>query len=169
MRSTRKWIGLSLALVALACAPSVQVSVAPGSDFSTFDTYAVVPSPEATELVQRTVEAKVRAALDRRGYRSAPVGENDLLVLVQGRAVPGRRQVFAETPGGCCETQEYIEGTMVVELFDTASGQRVWRGVAQIDIDAPTEKAVESAVTRAVDAILDELPARSASLPPGAR
>jgi hypothetical protein len=154
----KSWLALSLACASVACAPSVQVTVAPGTDFSAYGTYAVVPSPESTAFVQRVIEEKVSAELDRRGYRAAPVGRNDLLVLARGRAVPTSRQVFAETPGGCCEIEEYIAGTLVIEIFETARGVRIFRGAVETEIDSRSEQEVGDAIRRSVRAILAEMP-----------
>ena len=157
----KSWLALSLACATVACAPSVQVTVEPGADFSAYGTYAVVPSPESTAFVQRVVEETVSAELDRRGYSAAPVGRNDLLVVVRSRAAPASRQVFAETPGGCCEVEEYIAKALVIEIFDAARGVRIFRGATESELDSTSEQEVGAAIRRSVRAILTELPAGS--------
>lgn len=155
-----RWLGIGVALGALACAPHVRVETTaqPGVDFASFDTYAIVPPPDARTAVRDVLEREAREELDRRGYREVAIGESDLLVVLQAKAQPAERRIFAESPGGCCETQRYVEGTLVVEIFDARTSRNVWRGVGEVDVQSVSDRDLESAADHALKAILDELP-----------
>lgn len=155
----RTWISVA-ALAALACGPRIQVTtlLEPGADFSRYHTYALVPPPEARDSVREILESEVAEELEAHGYRRAAIGGSDLLVVIQGRTQTRERRVFAESPGGCCAVDEYLAGTLVIQIFDAGSSQRLWRGVGEVDIRSEDEKDVRHAASDAAAAILAKLP-----------
>lgn len=161
----RTWLSLCLALATLAapaCAPRVRVTthVVPGTDFSTYRTFAVVPPPDSSEAVRGVLERQIALQLDGHGYLAAPKGSSDLLVVVQEKALPAQRQIFAESPGGCCQIQNYVANTLVLEVFDARRGVGIWRGTGEVDLQSVSEQDLESTARRTVAAILAEFPHR---------
>ena len=159
-RTIRFRLAIGLALALAACAPRVKVTTTlqPGADLTAFATYALVPPPEVRDDVRERVEGAITEQLDARGYRLAPLGESDLLVLIQGRTQTSTRQVFAESPGGCCRVESYTAGTLLIEFFDGRSGKPLWRGVGEVDLHNDTDRSLNQAASTAVTAILREFP-----------
>ncbi len=119
---------------------TVKVDFDQGTDFSRYKTFAWSPTqrpaPNAANHVRivRAVEVELQA----RGLTRAEAGEADLLVAYQGKVgqkLRGQRS-SAETGWQPADLRTTIdlklvkEGTLIVELFDQVSRQRVWRSIA---------------------------------------
>ena len=69
------------------------------------------------------------------------LSETDLLVAFQGKTAHGQRRTWSESPGGCCVIENYVAGTLVIEVFTARDQERIWRGVGSVDL--PNEKNLE--------------------------
>jgi len=153
------------ALVLGACATGVDVTTTatPGVDLAAYDTYALVPPTEARGAVREHLVAEVAGHLDARGYRRAPLGQGELIVILQTSERTAERRVFADTPAGCCVTERYVTGTLAIEIFDARSQEGIWRGVAEVDLEDSSEEEIRALATRAASAILEQLPGEQAT------
>ena len=160
-------IAVTVALTgAMACGTPVRVTtkMTPDVNLSQYSTYAIVPPPEANNAVREVLEREVADEFNRHGYREVPLGKSELLVVIQAKTHTSQRHVFADSPGGgCCVLQDYVSGTLQIELFDPSSGNRLWRGVGQIDLHSAREKDVDAATSRAAEAVLKKFPNQSAT------
>ena len=138
------------AVIASGCAPTVLVRTVtnPEASLDHYRTFSFGPtegpppgyrassrSPE----VQRLLEPLIAAELTRRGY--APVsGKGDLLIEYGF----GRRAVVvyesSEAPLASWlpddENSAVVEGSLVVDAFDAATGVRVWHGATRGQIES---------------------------------
>jgi hypothetical protein len=153
---TAIWLWLVLGAIGCATRVDVTTTVEPGTDFSRFESYALVPPSEAGKGIRERLEVEIAQEFEKRGYRAAPRDDTDLLVVFQGSTRAAERRTFAESPGGCCVIEDYVAGTLMIDVFDARSGERIWRGVGEVDL--PNEKHLEAAASSAAAAILAEFP-----------
>ena len=155
----------SLALAPmLVRAQDIQTDFDRSFDFSRLKTYAYMAQERrATDpLAANPInDRRVRAALDSqlvaRGLAQDASGKPDLLVAYHAAA---RNRVGIQDwgygPGRFgsrrIDVNEYIEGTLVVDLVDGASRQLVWRGTATGTIEPKeAEKKIRKAVARLME------------------
>lgn len=167
-------------LVLAGCAtPTLKPEITPGTDFSRYHTFAVLPpgdaktgepitgkSPLATAAVNSATQILVS-----KGLKTAGEAEADLLVKITGSATyaPGYdyRQPIMTRNGtldvfysmnsfAFPQTQTYFK--LTVELKDRAAQKVVWRAThSETLLSQPSEKTVEIATKR----ILESYPAVS--------
>jgi len=162
MTGTIRRTALAGVLLALACASGtgvrVETTTTPGTDFSKYRSFALVPPSDARPVVRDRLESEVRDALDGRGLRAAERGQSDVLVVMQTKDLPREREVLATPPAGCCVVQRYVEGTLVIEIFDARSSQMIWHGEGEVDLLKVSDRRLEKAASEAAQAVLAELP-----------
>ena len=131
---------LTLLLPLTAQSQTVKVDFDQDADFSRYKTFAwsptQQPAPNAANHVRIT--RAVEAELVARGLTKAEPGSADLLVAYEGKVgqkLRGERS-SSETGWQPADLRTTIdlklvkEGTLIVELYDQASRQRVWRSIA---------------------------------------
>jgi hypothetical protein len=186
MMRTLAWITVLL-LAGCATTPRVEVASDPQADFSRYDTFTF-QSPLGTDrqegvstLLSQTLKETARAELTRRGYRYVE-GDADLKVnffvetreVVEGLRRPGigfSYGIFHRHYGVWADyetdVRQYTEGTLHVDVIDTARNQLVWEGVARRrleDRDFVFEpEAVRSGVRRVFERFPGLSPEASAS------
>lgn len=138
-----------LATGIVACAPDVQVHAAsvPAADFAQYRTYSFgVPeaAPVGYALTARSVEVERRlqpliaAALEQKGYVASAGREGDMVV----RFASGARERVVKrlsrmaTAAGESAHHDYVEGDIVVDVFDGASRSQVFHGSASAEVDS---------------------------------
>lgn len=138
----------------VAWAQTVHTDYSPSVDFSSFKTYywaKTDPMPGNDITSQRIMEA-VDRGMARRGWTKAPQGQADLAVVAN---VSTQQQQTLDTfysgfggwrwgGWGPAETtvRTYLEGTLVVDLFDAMTKKLVWRGIATDTVsDNPRKNA----------------------------
>ncbi len=153
----------------------VHTNTAPAADFSRYQTFGFGP-PEAVSAhygeAQRTDEAQLRTQalvseiLQSKGYR--PAAPPDLVVRlaagIRRKAMPF--PLAAPAPGSSPadpwfrenEADEILEGALVVDVYDRASGALLWHGAARAFIDP--DHFDEERLRRGVAAIMNSFPAR---------
>jgi hypothetical protein len=116
----------------------------PSAPFTTYTTYAWTPgTPSLISLTEQRIHAGVNAQLEGKGMMQ--VGANPNLYVashVTTQAVP---QVIANGFGpwgfgGVATVQTYMEGTLVVDLYDANTRKMVWRGVATATVSEKPQK-----------------------------
>lgn len=160
-----RWIGAWLVLAALGCAAvEVTTEVAPGVDFSRFETYALLPpsggDPQVRDAVARALEKQLAA----RGFRAADLARADLSVDFRASATPVAEARDIGFPGDATIVIEHeIESTLTIDVREARSGNRIWRGTGQVDIGRA--RGVEQAANEAVEAVLADFPPEPRSAP----
>ena len=167
---------MALAVAAAACSSvKVQTEYDKAANFKGYHTYAWIPAQPGPEQSPAARDPRVREAVIR-GLESALASKGltrteqspDLLVAVHGWAV-GRIDVrqygYAYGPSpygfyptlatGGVDVREYRDGTLIIDLVDTATKQLVWRGTAT---DSFNPGAEAKTVAKAIEKTMAEYP-----------
>jgi hypothetical protein len=142
-------------LAGCATAPRVEVDRDPQADFSRYATFGFhaplgTDRPDATStLLSQTLKQTARTELEALGYRYVEGEANDLEInffvatreVVEGMTQPGvgvgigygryhsHYRVWADYPAQ--RIRQYTEGTLHVDVVDTARRQLIWEGVVR--------------------------------------
>jgi len=165
--------GVAVALALPACGPSVSVDLDPSADFSSFRSYAWLAPPPPTgadriansPLMEKRVHAAADEHLRSRGFRLVPEGEADFLltyfvaVTDRTREVPTSSGYSRAWPGTSTRTENFEEGSLILDVVRRSDRQLVWRGVLSRRLEEdPSPERVTEIVTDAVNRILSEFP-----------
>lgn len=140
------------------------LDTAPYAEFHTFSFAPIqggVAGYRSTPRSARVVDlmkTAVTEALEKKGYRPAPEGESDLVIVCSA----GRRDVeqrielpwrMTAITGEEFEDRDFVQGGLVVDVFDRSGGQ-VWHGAAKTEIDPakPNDARVHSIVENVMSA-----------------
>ncbi len=144
-------------LAACASTPTVYTDHSPTANFSQYDSYTWSPDLQGmSPLVQERVVAAIDAQLQAKGWRRAAEG-GDVTVVVRASTEAkqdvdtyyeqpmwggwGWRNSWMYGPGYPTTTvRNYTEGTLVVDMFDTASKRAIWRGTATGTVSKDPQK-----------------------------
>lgn len=167
---------------------SIHTAANPHASFATYRTFSFGPtegppggyqvSPRSAE-VQRRLQPLVAAALTEKGYSLAS-GKADFYIKYGSgrRTVPvkvgndePRYKEFvnydesAVSPGWSAddETADFVEGSLVIDGFDGATGGKVWHGASQAKIDP--DHLDDGLLKRSVEALLASFPGATAARP----
>lgn len=143
---------LAAALMVGGCQtmPAVNSDAKPGTDFSVYKTFAVLPvksaaipsDPGAVLRVGGVAEQAAKDALTAKGFQSVPLESAELAVRLIGQAFPkmditgmGYGSAGAwrgRYPGGYhnIEVDTYEERTLAIEIYDNRNKDLVWVGWA---------------------------------------
>ena len=161
------WVAVALLAGPLACiqAPvEVQTFDPQRADLGAIRSFAPIPPPWPHPLAGADVEQEIRDALLAKGLTLAPESEADMLVAYRGVGIEkSRRRTQVDAESQYTVEEEYIEGTLEIDMFDPADRQVIWRGVGQIDIFSAG--AIPAAARKAVRAILAEWPPEAPAQP----
>jgi len=152
MNKTATWTLLGLLCFSLAmAAQDVTYNYDQAADFSKFKTYKWVPIKEGVhpdQLVDQQIKAALDVELAKKGLSKTESDKADLLVGYQ-LAVGQEKQVNAYNTGGAgwgygarwgggmttATTSTINIGMLVLDMYDPAAKQLVWRGKASKTID----------------------------------
>jgi len=152
------WVAVALAIgPAVAWAQDVHTSSMPGVNFSSFQTYywAKTDAVPGNDILNERIMAAVDRGMAQRGWTKAPEGQADLAVAANVSTNERQKlETFYGGPGwggwgwggwGPTTTtvRTYLEGTLVVDLFDAANRKLVWRGVATDTVSDNPQKNAE--------------------------
>jgi hypothetical protein len=137
------------------------------ANFSQYKTYSWAKVDTPDPLWNDRVKEAVDRALTAKGWSQVPSG-GDVSVVAVGttRQKPTLRSFYDGFGGGWLwggfgETTTYVdnytEGTLVVDLFDSASKKLIWRGSATDVLSGKPEKD-EKKVDKAVAKMFDHFP-----------
>jgi hypothetical protein len=166
---------LSLALAAGACSGvKYNSDFDPAIDFESMSTYAWLEAADPSqasrgmdELTERRVVTAIENQLDSKGYRKATTGAPDLLVNFY---LTTEQKIDVSTystgwgyygwyGGTQTSVRQWTEGTLVVDLIDTAEKDLAWRGWAQGELrpDLTPEQRTRR-VNEVIDGIMGRFP-----------
>jgi hypothetical protein len=139
---------VALALVVPAAAAKVNVDYRPGTDFSSYRTYAWTDgTPARRDMVQVRIIEAVRRELAEAGLR--PVDSHADVYVATHVLVDAHTLQDLEDPDdwefwtgvGNIDAVDVGAGTLVIDLVDRASGRLVWRGLAATGVSGiPSKK-----------------------------
>jgi hypothetical protein len=147
---------------AVVSAQKVSVDSDPAASFATYKTYAWVEgTPAPNPLNEDRLHMAVDAHLAARGLR---MNTTDPDVVIATHVTTNERKELVVNGfgpgwwgGGTAQVETYVDGTLVVDLYDTHTKKMVWRGVATATAsDKPTKNA--SKMNKALDKMFERLP-----------
>jgi uncharacterized protein DUF4136 len=161
-----------VALATTACGYSIKATVDYDRDvnFATYHTFFIMKGTSSgNPLLDRRVNDDVRIELATKGWVDVPEGQGRAAVVVHAATKTKHTyETFYEAWGGwrwrgvgtaTTYIEDYDVGSVVVDIFDVATKQLIWRGAAS---DALTENAEKNeSITREAIAKLFR------SFPPG--
>jgi hypothetical protein len=166
--------GLILAAIAVAvaissCAEGVVVHTAanPGASFEQYRSFSFGPAEgppggyhmsARSQEVQRRLQPVIASTLQQRGYAPAS-GKGDFFIMYGS----GRREVARHEESAVAdewlpddESADFVEGSVVIDAFDGATGRRIWHGASQAQIDP--DHVDDGLLGRTVGALLGSFP-----------
>jgi len=157
-------IGLLLAVSALAM--EVRTDFDHHANFSQYKTYSWAKVDTPDPLWNDRVKEAVDRALTAKGFSQVPAG-GDVSVVAVGttRAKPTLRTFYDGFDGwmwggfgnATTTVENYTEGTLVVDLFDTNTKHLIWRGSASDVLSGKPEKD-EKKLEKAVSKMFEHFP-----------
>ncbi len=155
---------LALLLVP-GCAIQSHTDFDPQTDFSKYRTFSLAPAPEKkpkglvgySAITARRIQENIGTALESKGYRQVSASKADMMVAFTVSGEP-RVDIVGYGPGwyGDTYTQHYVQGSLVINIYDTRSKQLIWHGWATAEIF--DSNAARKAEPEAVQAILKKFP-----------
>jgi hypothetical protein len=172
---------VSLAPSAIGCSPvqskSARLMTAPFPQYRTFSFGGPEASPKGFKSSPRTAEVEKRmqplitAVLAEKGYAPAEAGKKgDMVVSCASGSRKGIKRPVQNTRGdssGSDEEADFVEGAIVVDMFDGTNDGAVWHGAARAEVNP--DKIDDQLLQRAVREVLAPFPVRAAPGPETAR
>ena len=163
------WVALVFVLTtAVLCAQKVSVDFDQAAPFATYKTYAWVdgtpaPNPINEDRLHESVDAHLALA----GLRMNTTTPDLVVVTHVTTNEPQELQVsgFGYGPSwgggsGTANVESYVDGTLILDLYDAHTKKIVWRGVATATAsDKPTKNA--SKIDKALDKMFEKYPGRT--------
>jgi hypothetical protein len=168
-------VGFALALAGGARAQDVKVDYDKAANFAAVKTFSIkLGTTWGSEIQQKRVLGEFTQALTEKGWKVAPEGQADAEVVVHGASqVKKDLNTFYSGMGGyryrgwggtgtaTTTVDEYLVGTLVVDIFEAKSKSLMWRGIAQDELSDKTEKNIKK-LGKASDKMFKDFPPGSA-------
>lgn len=176
-------LGFALLVAACASSPTVQTDSNPQVDFSQFHSYTWVEDPRGiTSLAEQRIRADVDAQLQAKGWTMMATGgqigvvarvstqqKQDIDTYYQAPMYAGWGWRGGWAYGGAygvgypaTTVRNYEVGTLVVDLFDMANKQSIWRGTASKTVPQSIEQ-INTAIDTAIVKMFAKFPPGSAA------
>jgi hypothetical protein len=164
--------GVTLAVASGAWAQDVKVDYDKAANFAAIKTFNIkLGTSWGNAISEKRVMDEFTQALTEKGWKLAPEGQGDALVVVHGASQTKKDlNTFYSGMGGygyrgwgggmgtaTTTVNEYTVGTLVVDIFDAKSKSLMWRGSAQDEISDKTEKNVKK-LGKASDKMFKDFP-----------
>ena len=150
------------AIAASVFAQKVNVDSDRSAPFATYKTYAWTEgTPSPNPLGEGRIHAAVAAQLAAKGLMPATSGAPDIYVATH--VVTQERQELVANGFGYwgygvgATIQTYLEGMLVVDIYDAKSKKLVWRGVGTDTVSHKAEKNAKH-VNEAVEKMFEKYP-----------
>jgi hypothetical protein len=157
---------LAICLVSSALiAQEVSVNYNHHQNFAQYHTYAwgtVNQNRIANSILAQEAQHEVNAALQSKGLQMVKEDQNPDLIVVMAGGAKEQTSYSAWSTGvdaemGEITPEQNVEGTLVVNLYDTKTKSLVWRGIAEKTLEKSGEKNLKI-VTNAVDKMFKQWP-----------
>lgn len=179
-------LGVLLALGACATGPRLFANQDPGADFALYKTFSFAAPldtdrPQYASVLSSYLKDATRRELEARGYRYVEAG-GDLTVnfhvetreKVQTTQTPTgpamgmgygyygyRGMNYGVWSGYQTEVRQYTEGTLNVDLVDSARKRLVWEGVAVGRINDQVRENLQAAIDGVIPQVFQKYPHRA--------
>lgn len=176
MRTVRLIWALAVLALAVGCSSvSVKHDYDPGASFAAYKTYSWLPVPtngasnvkaalERNTLLDKRIRESVNQQLAAKDY-AAEDGNPDFMVVYH---VGAQDRIDVTNWGygyrgwygaGRVDVQQYVEGTLILDVIDAKTKQLVWRGsvTGAVDPDATPEKRAQR-MNEAIAKMLADFP-----------
>lgn len=165
---------LALTMAAAAMAQQVETTVDRTADFSKYRTFTIeLATPWGNSIGEKYLIEELAAAFAAKGWTQDTTGSPDVRILVHG-ATEEKKQLNSFYSGGggyggyygwgwggvgstTTTVSEYTVGTLVVDIFDSATKGLVWRGVAEAELKKKQNKR-EKQASKAIEKLLRDFP-----------
>jgi uncharacterized protein DUF4136 len=164
MRSSIAAAVAVLVMTAMVYAQKVNTDSDPAAPFATYKTYAWTDgTPAPNPLSEERIHSSVDARLAARGLAMNTTSPD--VVVTTNVTTKERKELipngFGYGPwlgGGLGATVEtYIEGTLIVDLYDVKTKKMVWRGVATATASDKPAKNTKK-IDKALDKMFEKFP-----------
>jgi hypothetical protein len=133
------------------------IRLADDVDFSTLETFHIVPTVAADGQEYPGIVAAIERDLVERGRTRAEADQADMWIVFRASTQDRRKRRNSGDPdANSYRIVSYVEGTLAIDVFERAAARRVWHGQAAFE-DGSRERLQER-VDEIVAAILAELP-----------
>ena len=160
---------LLCALLLVGCAGQIQTNTTydDSADFAAYRTFAQAPAPTYatdmpgySEITGRNIQEQIAKNLQQKGLQPAGWDDADLQVSF---TLGGQARQNTEYWGGWgwygageVETENYVQGSLVIDMADRAKKRLVWHGYGSENLFS--QSASDETLARAVDAVLAKFP-----------
>lgn len=138
-------------------------------DYGGLTTYQLTTSSSLPPPVQRMIESELSRALTARGLRQAPDGalqinyfatvhDETRSFTVPGEVLEANRLGYRTWPGYETHLYQITEGTLFVDLIDSADLTLIWEGSARGALKRGNPERNRQRVAAAIDALLANFP-----------
>jgi len=157
------------ALLLVGCAGQIQTNTTydDSADFAAYRTFAQAPAPTYatdmpaySEITGRNIQEQIAKNLQQKGLQPAGWDDADLQVSF---TLGGQARQNTEYWGGWgwygageVETENYVQGSLVIDMADRAKKRLVWHGYGSENLFS--QSASDETLARAVDAVLAKFP-----------
>ena len=158
-------VGLAVSTPSLA-GPSISTQAAPGVNFSAYKTYSWVQAQApagGNPVMQQRIINDLDGALALKGYKQVQTGGDLSLIPTIGAREKTDVQSWGFW-GRQLSVNQYTEGQLSLDAFDTKTQQAVWHGQASQTIDPA--KPNPAKVDAAIQKLMAQFPATAATSPP---
>lgn len=161
--------GRLCALLLVGCAGQIQTNTTydDSADFAAYRTFAQAPAPTYasdmpgySEITGRNIQDQIANNLQQKGLQAASWDDADLQVSF---TLGGQARQDTEYWGGWgwygageVETENYVQGSLVIDMADRAKKRLVWHGFGTENLFSETASA--ETIARGVDAVLAKYP-----------
>lgn len=154
-------IGLVAAMAACSSTPRIDTDHDPTADFSRYQTYswAYTAAPSGMNpLLYERVRGSIDRSLAARGFTQQSPGDFAVAFTVGARDKVQVNDFGSYAPyyrgyrwgwGGMgrVDVDQYTEGTLTIDVYDVATKQPVWHGVATQNISGtPNQERIDAAI-----------------------
>ena len=164
----KNWISAAAVvsvMTAAVYAQKVSVDSDPAAPFATYKTYAWVNgTPAPNPLNEDRLHAAVDARMSAKGLAMNTTAPD--VIVTTHVTTKERQELIANGFGygpwwggglGTATVETYVDGTLVLDLYDAKTKKMVWRGVATATAsDKPTKNAAK--IDKALDKMFEKCP-----------
>ncbi len=159
-------LAISLVSAIVVMAQQVSVNYNRSQSFAQYHTYAWGGTNQnqiANSILAQEAQQDINTALQAKGLQMVQENQNPDLIVVAGGGA--REQTSYDVWGmrgigggmGGITPEQNVEGTLIVNLYDTKTKSLVWRGMAEKTLEKSGEKN-QMAVAKAIEKMFKQWP-----------
>jgi len=170
MKNTIAGVVSVLIMTAVISAQKVNVDSDPAAPFATYRTYAwTAGTPAPNALNEDRLHASLDARLAGRGLTMKTTAPD--VIVATHVSTKERQELVASGFGygpwwgggyGTASVETYVDGTLIVDLYDAHTKKMVWRGVATATASDKPAKNIAK-MNKALDKMFEKFPIAAAA------